>query len=907
MKTKTLIGALAAGGLLSLNTLSATAAGLGRINVLSALGQPLQAEIELVAVQKGEIESLSARVPSPDAFRDAKIEYSHLFSNVRISVEKRVNGQPYLRVVTTQSVEEPFLDMLVELTSASGRLLREFPILLDPPGVETKLAAAPVPAKEPAQAAAAPAAVMPPAAREPAVVPAPAKSVAAPSSLSQGARVSTAPGQKTPGNYTVQAGDTLSAIASSNRPAGVNLDQMLVSLYRENQAAFIDNNMNRIRVGQILHVPSADEAKAIPASEAKDEVRAQSTDFAAYRQKLAGKVAAAPSRADTAGQTASGKIGGAVVEQAAPKAEGPKDVLKLSKGGVVTGKADVKGAAISQERASALQEEAIAKDNQLRDQKTRVAELEKNIQEMQRLLELKNQNFAELQKQVGAKPTAPAAQAPVIAPAATPPKPAPVEPAKAPSASDAASSTAPVAETKPTPEIAPATEAKTAEVAKPTPVAPVKTPAVAPAPQPEPSFVDELTSNPLYLAAGAGLVILIGIFGLSAMRRRQASAAAGSHLGGTSTLATDLRSGSFSGVKSGAVVDTGNSSFLTDFEKTGPGVIDTEEVDPVAEAEVYIAYGRDAQAEEILKEALAKDPSRHEIPMKLLEIYAARKSASSFETVARELHQRVGADHPVWSRVQEMGRQFDPTNALYAAPARAGSPAAMPASAVHERSPELTLPPLAPIIHDLDFDLKLPAKPSVAKVELPVSEARAEAPPPLDFVIDSPAPSAGKPGAQPASGLDFDLSGLDLPAKSTASAASIAASKGGLDGQYNDDALDLTEFSLEKPAVPAPPALTPRLVSASPSITLASSTPAPMDLSSLSLDLGTTAPGAVGDAVPEQEGDTAWHSVATKLDLARAYLEIGDKEGAREILQEVMNEGDADQRREAETLSAALA
>src|SRR6202521_4630504 len=868
MKTKTLIGALAAGGLLSLNTLSATAAGLGRINVLSALGQPLQAEIELVAVQKGELGSLSARVASPDAFRDAKIEYSHLFSNVRISVEKRVNGQPYLRVVTTQSVEEPFLDILVELTSASGRLLREFPILLDPPGVETKLAAAPVPAKEPAQAAAAPAAVMPPAAREPAVVPAPAKSVAAPSSLSQGARVSTAPGQKTPGNYTVQAGDTLSAIASSNRPAGVNLDQMLVSLYRENQAAFIDNNMNRIRVGQILHVPSADEAKAIPASEAKDEVRAQSTDFAAYRQKLAGKVAAAPSRADTAGQTASGKIGGAVVEQAAPKAEGPKDVLKLSKGGVVTGKADVKGAAISQERASALQEEAIAKDNQLRDQKTRVAELEKNIQEMQRLLELKNQNFAELQKQVGAKSTAPAAQAPVIAPAATPPKPAPVEPAKAPSASDAASSTAP---------------------------------------EPEPSFVDELTSNPLYLAAGAGLVILIGIFGLSAMRRRQASAAAGSHLGGTSTLATDLRSGSFSGVKSGAVVDTGNSSFLTDFEKTGPGVIDTEEVDPVAEAEVYIAYGRDAQAEEILKEALAKDPSRHEIPMKLLEIYAARNSASSFETVARELHQRVGADHPVWSRVQEMGRQFDPTNALYAAPARAGSPAAMPASAVHERSPELTLPPLAPIIHDLDFDLKLPAKPSVAKVELPVSEARAEAPPPLDFVIDSPAPSAGKPGAQPASGLDFDLSGLDLPAKSTASAASIAASKGGLDGQYNDDALDLTEFSLEKPAVPAPPALTPRLVSASPSITLASSTPAPMDLSSLSLDLGPPAPGAVGDAVPEQEGDTAWHSVATKLDLARAYLEIGDKEGAREILQEVMNEGDADQRREAETLSAALA
>jgi pilus assembly protein FimV len=440
---------------------------------------------------------------------------------------------------------------------------------------------------------------------------------------------------------------------------------MLVSLFRENQSAFIDNNMNRIRVGQILRVPGAEEAKVIPATEAKEEVRAQSVDFAAYRQKLAGKVAAAPSRGDTAGQTASGKIGSAVVEQGAPKAEGPKDVLKLSKGGAVTGKADVKGAVISQERANALQEEAIAKDNQLRDQKTRVAELEKNIQEMQRLLELKNQNLAELQKQVATKPPAPVAQAPVAAPAATQPTPAPVEPAKTPSASPAVNSTppqeAPVAQAKPAPEVAPTTEAKTAEVVKPvTPVAPVKKAVVAPVPQPEPSFIDELTGNPLYLAAGAGLIILMGIFGLSAMRRRQAGAAASTHLGGASTLATDLRSGTFSGVKSGGIVDTGNSSFLTDFEKTGPGVIDTEEVDPVAEAEVYIAYGRDAQAEEILKEAMAKDPTRHEIPVKLLEIYAARKSASSFETVARELRQSVGSDHPVWSRVQEMGRQFGP-------------------------------------------------------------------------------------------------------------------------------------------------------------------------------------------------------------------------------------------------------
>src|SRR5206468_5401267 len=115
----------------------------------------------------------------------------------------------------------------------------------------------------------------------------------------------------------------------------------------------------------------------------------------------------------------------------------------------------------------------------------------------------------------------------------------------------------------------------------------------------------------------------------------------------------------------GGLVDTGNSSFLTDFDKTGPGTIDTDEVDPVAEAEVYIAYGRDAQAEEILKEAMARDKNRHEIALKLLEIYHARKSATAFETVAKELKSAVGENHPLWQKAAAMGAQIDPNNPLY--------------------------------------------------------------------------------------------------------------------------------------------------------------------------------------------------------------------------------------------------
>lgn len=915
MRTKSLIGALIAGGVLGLNALSATAAGLGRINVLSSLGQPLQAEIELVAVQKGELESLSARIPSPDTFRDAKIEYSRSLSNVSFSVEKRPNGQPYLRLTSAQPINEPFLDVLVELTWSSGRLLREFPILLDPPGVETKSAATPV--QEPAKTAATP------------VAPAPAKPAAEATPATKPSGAAAVAGEKAaPGNYTVQQGDTLSAIASRNRPAGVNLDQMLVALFRQNQQAFIGNNMNRMRAGQILRIPTADEAKATAAAEAKEEVRVQSADFAAYRQKLAGQVAEAPTRRETATQTAAGKIGGAVVEQEVPKAEAPKDVLKLSKGGVVAGKAGAKGALISQERANALQEEAIAKDNQLKEERARASELEKNIQEMQRLLELKNQNLAELQKQAAAKSAPPAVERPATkAPAESTSAPvlAPAEPAKAPAVTEAAQApqaeeVKPSPEVRLTPEAKPTAEAKPEEAAKPVPPAPpVKKPARAPAPLPEPSFLDELTGNPLYLALGALIVVLAGIFGFSAVRRRQSAAAASTGLGATSTLATDLKSGTFSGVKSGGIVDTGNSSFLTDFEKTGPGVIDTEEVDPVAEAEVYIAYGRDAQAEEILKEAMAKDTSRHEIPMKLLEIYAARKSATSFETVASELLRSVGSDHPVWSRVAEMGRQLDPINPLYAAPATGAdsfaaaaganviaATAAAAAAPVSRSEPELTMPPVLASASDADLDLNLSAPTAGAHgLDLPVDEAMAhpEALPALDFSLNAVGPAQST--ARPAASLDFDLSGLDVAAKPATPTEVSAAAKGGRATQFADDELDLTEFNLDKPVASTPTPIAPKLAAAP--TAAPSSAPAPLDLSSLSLDLGTSAPGTLAEAVPEQEGESAWHSVATKLDLARAYLEIGDKEGAREILQEVMNEGDADQRREAQTLSAALA
>ena len=305
----------------------------------------------------------------------------------------------------------------------------------------------------------------------------------------------------------------------------------------------------------------------------------------------------------------------------------------------------------------------------------------------------------------------------------------------------------------------------------------------------------------------------------------------------TSAFPSDLKPGAETGKAGGGLVDTGNSSFLTDFDKTGPGAVDTDEVDPVAEAEVYIAYGRDAQAEEILKEAMARDKNRPEVMLKLLEIYHARKSPTAFEGVAKELHAAAGESSPQWQKAAAMGAQLDPQNPLYASGAGATytpeTPAAKPDVdfAADTSSGGAASP---------DFNLDAPS--SAGAPDLPTEsapgmdfdiEASSSKPTPVSAPID--APKEEKPS------FDFDMSALDMPG----SKGGAAASSGG-----------------------------------------------GMGLADLSLDSG----GGGGDS----------EAAGTKLELAKAYLEIGDKDGARDILNEVAKEGSAAQQEEAKKLIASL-
>ncbi|MHB9101258.1 MAG: FimV/HubP family polar landmark protein [Sulfuricella sp.] len=991
-------------GMMLMASLPAFAAGLGKLTVTSALGQPFRGEIDLLAVDKKDLSSIHARFASFEAFKEAKIERAPVLSAMRFSVEQKKNGDPYLKITSSKSVDEPFLDMLIELDWPAGRLVREYTILLDPPGygeqqAETAPVVKPVSAV-PAQAAAVSAqpADTPTGAVKPEIranipldkkLPAKEKAKAEVAGESKPARETYGP---------VRKGEYLAGIASALKPEGVSLEQMLVALFQSNKQAFAGNNMNRLKAGQILRVPEAGQAEEVKTSEAAKQVKAHSADWHAYRQKLAAAVAEAkPAQEDAARQAVSGKITTAVEDRAAAAKASASDVLKLSKSEGL-GEAKTAAAAVGAGKdmqamkghIQALQEEATAKEKAIKEANQRISDLEKNIKEMQKLLELKNQNLADLQKQAAATKTEPA-----VLPALAPAAPATAKPEEKPAVAAAVAEKAPVVDEK-----------LAAMPKKPKPV-------LAEQKKPETSFLDEALENPLYLGSGAVAILLLGLLAAKAVvaRRRKNVASFEDSI----MTHGDLKANTILGGTSGGKIDTGDTSFLTDFSQAGLGSIDTNEVDPIAEAEVYMAYGRDAQAEEILKEALSKDPNRHEIRLKLLEIYAGRKNLNAFEAVAGEMYAALGGQaSPVWDKAAEMGRTLDPQNPLYAEKSKAavatepvaradedifektmivaGGAAGLVAATEHgvtldlggpeitqaaesdldfnldivapapEVSPDVLLPepaeeslPVGEAAADLGFDLDLgaltgavaqaeqPAAAPVAGTEEPVADMG------LDFNLDLAASTVVEAAPEPAAAtmepdesvMEFDLGALtqaapSMPAEELISAESwkdevMALDVGGLTtapGTEDEmaevgDKLDLPDFSVGEEAASAGEEMESIELAALPVEESAldfdfnldqEETPAPaeakgaaapdLDLSGISLDMSE--PGSAKLAPTNLPDDFGSQEVSTKLDLARAYVDMGDAEGARDILQEVLKEGAAEQQEEARKLLAEL-
>ncbi|MGB8517083.1 MAG: FimV/HubP family polar landmark protein [Gallionella sp.] len=864
-------------------TMHASAAGIGGIDVRSALGAPLSANVELVSVSKDEKSSLVARLASQEAYKSAGLDYP--FNNkFKFTIESRADGSSYIHATSQQPINDPFVSLMIELKWASGRVMREYTFLLDPPGYQAEQpAATPVqpiapiaaPAPVSVQPIAPPAPVaapvvnsVPPAASvAPALTPVeyeaeqPAKSkpvknkARTAKSKPQAEAVVSKPVET--GDITVQQGDTLNKIAVANKVGGVSLERMIVALYRAKVDQFDGQNMNRIKTGKVLRRPDEKELNALTQSEAKNEIHAQVSDWNAYRQHLA-SAAPTSSKQQAPQQSSSGKVSSSVADKTPPVKETAKEVLKLSKGDATTDKVAA-GKTSNQDKKNAAQEEAIAKAKAAEEDRARKALLEKNLQDMKHLAELKTQAAALAAKPASAPAVASAVAAPVSAVAA-------VAPVQAVSQVQAAS---PV-------QIASAAIAASPVAAVSAPK-PVVKPVVKPTVVEEPSLFDQLMEEPLYL--GGGAAALLGLGGLAiAMRRRKGKAAAV-----TKPDALDFASTS-THIAAPEIPSPDTGDFTVQSGQTQMLAPLSTEDDPISEADLFLSFGRDVQAEEILQDALQSAADKTPIRMKLLDIYAARKDNAAFEDIASQV--KHSGDATAWKKAEGMGKKLDPKNPLYSGTTQVeDSDSATMQTAVLSAKPDMptkTVPRTADFLSSDEPSVE----PNMGATTKMIADMEAAVAAPKSSVMDFDV------GAHPIDTHALDtkpketLSDLgDLVFDITATHPPMPAAKGETVAEKPaDDGMSfLMDFPVETAEPKAPVAK-----------------PHEFDLSDINLDLGNDLSAKTG------AGSEQWHEVATKLDLARAYQEMTDYAGAKEILNEVLQEGDAEQRAAAEEIMKQL-
>ncbi len=729
--------------------LESGAAALGDVQVRSFLGQRLDADIEFAALSAAEADSLVVRIAPADLFAEAGIDVTAVVRSVRVAVDRR-GGRSLIRVTSDLPVTDPFVTLLIEVSTNGSRLVRQYALLIDPPAVETPA--------EPAAGAIVPAT----AAAERALTAVVGAPDAAPTPPSASPR-------PTRNTLTVRRGQSMAGIAATVQPEGVRLEQVLVALHKANPDAFVDGNINRVRSGSVLRVPEADAMRVIDPAEARRILRVQTADFLLYQKTMAERVGPPPSAPSATpevtapgSRSSSGQISVQIAEPRSPASA--QDKLTLS----APGGTDAMGSRMNTTEAL----DKIASERALADANARIAALEKGIADLQQLLALQNKGLAEAQQRAA--------------------QPVPPEPAPAPPGGDRAPDPQPETPAAPVTELSP--PAATAPTAEPVQGA------VSPSTSLVPADTDSglaLLDDPRVHVGLAGL-LLLPLLGWGLWRRRRQFSRAPVPSSDTTLSQTVIADAG------GRHVDTAHSAFHSNFV---PSVsqIDANEVDAVAEADVYIAYGRDAQAEEILLDALRAHPERHTLRLKLLEIYAAREDKVKFGTLAAELRVLTHGQGDDWLQASRLGQMVDPGNRLFGTPARSDMSPAPPEGAPHAPA---TASPVA------DFSLKL---------EGLLDERRAEQ------GLPSVPTSLGEPAAP--GPVDFSLSGV---------------------------------------ASPFPAA----------------------------------APGHIGSP-PDRRLDTA--VLTTKLDLAIACQEIGDAEGARELLSEVAAAHDPELSPRAQSLLRQLA
>ncbi len=890
--------------------------GLGRLVVESGLGEPLNAHVRIIDTTPGEIKTLSPSLASDAIFAAAGVERHRFLSHIKYAVKQHKDGNYYIELSTNGPFREPFIQTLLEVDWAGGQLVREYTALLDPPHwVASQHPAISTPAVTSAPAAPAAAASATPLSPLPAsagtarqqtpeqqtamAMPAAPKASAAngllgPSSGSTAAPA--APARQIPAahaygaavtgqssswanttQFTVRKGDTLSGIARKiTVDHSISPEQAMIALLEANPNAFFDRNINNLMSGKILKVPARKQVLSVSKAQAIKDFRVQYDAWQEYKLKLA-----AASRAiRVAGGTAQGVQHGAQSSVKAPVSATPKPaptaaaqaggvgaaqgsageaLLRIVRSelnaesvgggagksaGPATKETAGRERAVLSNKMTTLEEQIDARQQENKALRQRVGKMRKQVQNTKRLIAVENRELALAEKQ------------------ATKPKAAPVRPIVG----------RPLAAKPPIRHFVPPPQPQSAGLIQ--------------------GVLGDVFDNPQTLAMLGGVAVLgVGILVMYYLRRRRAKA----------EFEESILSGGSLAAEASSVTDSGNqaaasdTSFLSDFSQGGMGNIHTDEVDPIAEAEVYLAYGRDEQAEEILKEAVVKDPQRQELKQKLLEIYLQRSDIVAFETLAEELYAQIGGTGGrVWEKVEEMGRKISPSNPMF----RGGAPGRKPVAATGETEMlENMTGNTGPIVPNATFSPMNDVQ-HAAAAAAPAPETGG-----IDFTAADAAVPAGAAaadeGAAPVAsgGINFDPDLASAPGTAPALRArpssEVAADDRGFGLDFNLDGVPATggdahEISLDTVAQ-----------SASEQV---------LDFESVA-GTSSDAPELEFEGADEggAEGRSQWDETTTKLDLAKAYIDMGDSEGARSILDEVISEGNENQKNQARELAAQIA
>ncbi len=973
---------------LALGTVSVPvhALGLGDIKTSSALNQEFNAEIALLSVAKGELDGVRVRLAGPADFERAGIERPFYLTLLKFKPERLPDGRAVIRVRSDFPIREPFLNFLVEVNWPKGRLIREYTVLLDPP-VTTKR-------------------------RAPAVQTAPARvsssrAAATPRRMPPPSRVVAGSGEYGP----VSANETLWSIARKLRPSGASMEQMMIALHRANPRAFIRGDINRLKRGQVLRVPSDQEVLSLPRAEARR----------AYREAQAQWLARRSERMQQAAAT--GKRPGTPVAGAGGGADEVKSELRIAtarpEGRGEAGASEIRGdETVDDIKRKLLLARENAEASRLESEALRgeVDELQKRLEDMRRLLTLKDEQLARLQAQAEAAGDAPAEAGDALDAVMRQAQEAAGE--QLPDATGAeeggtAEATGEPAVAEETSQIADdliaaadaVVEEKNAEgisaqPVMPEPAAPAmpagestadtqpqvgvpgeETPppadetsaeAQVPAESGEPAAEDSAAGSmfddldipallrdnlPVVAGAGGALVLLLILLGVRRKRAREEEDQAFDELA-ASTDTADATEDEAAPVETEAKDETESAaaeskeedkedleedslfeqedetSFLSEFTPSDMNALrdETGEVDPIAEADVYIAYGRYQQVEDLLKQALNRDPDRLALKHKLLEVYYATRNVPMFNELAESMVENGQdiVDPDAWARVCDMGRELAPDNNLYH----------------QDNSSQVTSEVVEPVGEQVEVDVEATARIEEELNDLATLDDLDGAGAELAETVDEPSldlddlkelEDLDDLDTRPLEGLDsldLDLSSVENVADDESPDDTIdlptldiggddddlgdSASATELKGQL-DELGDLSELEddLSRLARNAGGGEVDDLsVEADEEVLSALDKPIAVDEDEdglSALDKPLPIDEAFDKAVDEEidisslATDTVdAEAVDTKLDLARAFLEMGDAEGAKDILDEIRQEGNDAQREEAEKLLAEL-